>query len=119
MQVLRYLGRYTHRVAISNHRLLAFDGEYVTFRWKDYTHGGKQGQMKLRTGEFLRRFSCMCCPKRSYAFVTSDFSPIDSALLESPLAANYSLSFPAPPLQKQLPLSARIRFGIAPAVARR
>ena len=41
-QVLRYLGRYTHRVAISNHRLLAFDGEKVTFRWKDYTHGNKQ-----------------------------------------------------------------------------
>src|SRR5215469_17390306 len=36
MQVLRYLGRYTHRVAISNHRLLAFDQERVTFRWKDY-----------------------------------------------------------------------------------
>ena len=35
MQVLTYLGRYTHRVAISNHRLLAFDGEHVTFRWKD------------------------------------------------------------------------------------
>src|SRR6266404_92690 len=33
LQVLRYLGRYTHRVAISNHRLLAFDGERVTFRW--------------------------------------------------------------------------------------
>jgi hypothetical protein len=37
--VLRYLGRYTHRVAISNHRLIAFDGERVTFRWKDYAHG--------------------------------------------------------------------------------
>jgi Putative transposase len=36
MQVLRYLGRYTHRVAISNHRLLAFEQEHVTFRWKDY-----------------------------------------------------------------------------------
>lgn len=41
MQVLRYLGRYTHRVAISNHRLLAFDGEHVTFRWKNYAHGGR------------------------------------------------------------------------------
>jgi len=38
-QVLRYLGRYTHRVAISNHRLTSFDGEQVTFRWKDYAHG--------------------------------------------------------------------------------
>ncbi len=37
--VLRYLGRYTHRVAISNHRLLAFDGEHVTFSYKDYAHG--------------------------------------------------------------------------------
>jgi hypothetical protein len=56
LQVLRYLGRYTHRVAISNHRLLAFDRERVTFRWKDYAHGGKQGQMTLTATEFLRRF---------------------------------------------------------------
>jgi hypothetical protein len=56
MQVLRYLGRYTHRVAISNHRLLAFDQERVTFRWKDYAHGGKQGKMTLAATEFLRRF---------------------------------------------------------------
>jgi len=44
MQVLRYLARYTHRVAISNHRLLAFDQERVTFRWKNYARGGKQGE---------------------------------------------------------------------------
>jgi hypothetical protein len=55
-QVLRYLGRYTHRVAISNHRLLAFDGEDVTFRWKDYAHGNRQRTMTLRATEFLRRF---------------------------------------------------------------
>ena len=55
-QVLRYLGRYTHRVAISNHRLLAFDGERVTFRWKDYARGNKQRQMTLDATEFLRRF---------------------------------------------------------------
>jgi len=55
-QVLRYLGRYTHRVAISNHRLLAFDGERVTFRWKDYAHANKQRQMTLSATEFLRRF---------------------------------------------------------------
>lgn len=55
-QVLRYLGRYTHRVAISNHRLLAFDGERVTFRWKDYAHGNKQRTMTLDATEFLRRF---------------------------------------------------------------
>jgi hypothetical protein len=57
-QVLRYLGHYTHRVAISNHRLLAFDGERVTFRWKDYAHGNKHKQrlMTLSPEEFLRRY---------------------------------------------------------------
>jgi len=55
-QVLRYLGRYTHRVAISNHRLVSFDGELVTFRWKDYAHGSKQKRMTLTATEFLRRF---------------------------------------------------------------
>ena len=45
--VLRYLGRYTHRVAISNHRLLAFDGEHVTFQWKDYAHGDQRRTMTL------------------------------------------------------------------------
>ena len=54
--MLRYLGRYTHRVAISNHRLLSFDGERVTFRWKDYAHGNKQKVMTLEAPEFLRRF---------------------------------------------------------------
>ena len=62
-QVLRYLGRYTHRVAISNHRILAFDGERVTFRWKDYAHGGKQRKMTLHAAEFLRRFSQHILPR--------------------------------------------------------
>ena len=54
--VLRYLGRYTHRVAISNHRLLAFDGNQVTFQWKDYAHGDQRRTMTLSAMEFLRRF---------------------------------------------------------------
>jgi hypothetical protein len=53
--VLRYLGRYTHRVAISNHRLRAFDGQRVTFQWKDYAHGGQSRTMTLSAMEFLRR----------------------------------------------------------------
>jgi hypothetical protein len=53
--VLRYLGRYTHRVAISNHRLRAFDGERVTFQWKDYAHDGQSRTMTLAVMEFLRR----------------------------------------------------------------
>ena len=62
-QVLRYLGRYTHRIAISNHRLVAFDGEHVTFRWKDYAHGGKFRKMTLTAIEFLRRFFLHVLPK--------------------------------------------------------
>jgi Putative transposase/Transposase zinc-binding domain len=54
--VLRYLGRYTHRVAISNHRLVAHEGDQVTFRWKDYARGNKQRLMTLSAEEFLRRF---------------------------------------------------------------
>lgn len=78
MQVLRYLGRYTHRVAISNHRLLAFDQERVTFRWKDYARGGKQGQMTLTATEFLRRFFLHVLPKsfvriRHFGFLANRF----------------------------------------------
>jgi hypothetical protein len=62
-QVLRYLGRYTHRVAISNHRLVSFDGERVTFRWKDYAHGSQQKMMTLTATEFLRRFFLHVLPK--------------------------------------------------------
>lgn len=51
-----YLGRYTHRMAISNRRLTAFDGENVSYRWRDYAHGNKQRIMTLKAEQFLRRF---------------------------------------------------------------
>ncbi len=54
--VLRYLARYTHRVAISNHRLIAFKDDRVSFLWRDYAHGGKQKVMTVAAHEFLRRF---------------------------------------------------------------
>jgi hypothetical protein len=54
--VLHYLARYTHRVAISNHRLISLEDGKVTFRWKDYAHGNKQRTMILGAHEFLRRF---------------------------------------------------------------
>jgi hypothetical protein len=54
--VLHYLARYTHRVAISNHRLVSFTDGQVTFRWKDYTNGSKQKLMTVTADEFLRRF---------------------------------------------------------------
>ena len=61
--VLHYLARYTHRVAISNHRLLAVTESAVAFRWKDYAHGSKQRTMTLSPEEFLRRFLQHVLPK--------------------------------------------------------
>ena len=62
-QVIRYLGRYTHRVAISNHRLVSFDNNQVTFRWRDYAHGNKQRLMTVSAEEFIRRFLLHILPK--------------------------------------------------------
>ena len=61
--VLQYLARYTHRVAISNHRLLSVDDKQVTFRWKDYAHHSKCRTMTLALEEFLRRFLQHVLPK--------------------------------------------------------
>jgi hypothetical protein len=62
-QVLKYLSRYTHRIAISNHRLVSMDDESVTFRWKDYAHGNRPRAMTLGGDEFLRRFLMHAVPK--------------------------------------------------------
>jgi hypothetical protein len=55
-QVLDYLGRYTHKVALSNHRLLRLEDGKVSFRWNDYRHGNRNKVMTLEATEFLRRF---------------------------------------------------------------
>jgi hypothetical protein len=61
--VLHYLARYTHRVAISNHRLVSFAEGKVTFRWKDYAHRNKSRLMTLAAEEFLRRFLLHVLPR--------------------------------------------------------
>jgi hypothetical protein len=76
--VLRYLGRYTHRMAISNHRITAFDGNRVSFRWRDYAHGGKQRVMTLDEVNFLCRFFLHVLPKgfvriRRYGLLSNRF----------------------------------------------
>ena len=63
-QVLKYLARYTHRVAISNQRLLSLQDGNVRFQWKDYRNGPKQRTMTLDAVEFLRRFLLHVFPKR-------------------------------------------------------
>lgn len=63
-QVIEYLGRYTHKVAISNHRILHIDAQHrVTFSYKDYADGGKQKRMTLEGAEFIRRFEQHILPR--------------------------------------------------------
>ncbi|MGC1452276.1 MAG: IS91 family transposase [Candidatus Sulfotelmatobacter sp.] len=75
-QVLKYLARYTHRVAIANRRLVALRNRRVTFRWKDYAHGGRQRLMTLAATEFIRRFLLHVLPRgfmkiRHYGFMAN------------------------------------------------
>ena len=63
-QVLDYLGRYTHRVAISNNRLVSIKDDAVRFRYKDYAHGNRRKVMALEPAEFIRRFLLHVLPSR-------------------------------------------------------
>ena len=63
-RVLDYLGRYTHRVAISNERILALDDGTVRFRWKDYRQQHRWKTMALPAAEFIRRFLLHTLPPR-------------------------------------------------------
>jgi hypothetical protein len=74
--VLQYLGRYTHRVAISNHRLVSCTDHKVTFRWRDSAHNNEQKLMTLSLDAFLRRFLLHVLPKgfvriRNFGFLAN------------------------------------------------
>jgi hypothetical protein len=75
-QVLRYLSRYTHRVAISDHRLVEVSNDHVTFTWKDYGDGSRIKHMTLAPPEFIRRFLLHVLPDgfqriRHYGFLAN------------------------------------------------
>jgi hypothetical protein len=100
--VLDYLGRYTHRVAISNNRLLSFDGDSVTFRWKDYRHEARHRTMTLTADEFTRRFLLHVLPDgfkriRSYGWLANRHRAIRLAIcrrllgVEPPAAASSTI----------------------------
>jgi hypothetical protein len=76
--VLDYLARYTHRVAISNNRLVNFSDGRVTFLWKDYQHGATKKTMTLAADEFIRRFLLHVPPEgfqhiRHYGFLANRY----------------------------------------------
>ena len=90
-QVLAYLGRYTHRVAIANSRLIALTDGKVSFAWKDYRHDGKAKTMTLDANEFIRRFLLHTLPShfhriRYYGFLANGGRGDNIALCRSLLA---------------------------------
>ena len=89
--LLRYLGRHTHRVAIWNNRLIAFDDERVTFRWKDYAHGAGWQTMTVTAMEFPRRFVQHILPRgfvriRQFGYLASSCRTARLALARMLLA---------------------------------
>jgi hypothetical protein len=91
-RVLKYLARYTHRVAISNHRLRSLENGRVSFEWKDYAHHSRSGLMTLDAVEFLRRFLLHVLPTglvriRQFGFLANRVRKCKLELCRTLLAA--------------------------------
>jgi hypothetical protein len=96
-QVLKYLARYTHRVAISNRRLLSMENGRVTFEWKDYAAGNQTKTMTLEAVEFIRRFLLHVLPSgfvhiRHFGFLANRKRKEKLALCRSLLGASQAVS---------------------------
>src|SRR5260370_13986598 len=99
-QVLKYLARYTHRVAISNRRLLSMEDGRVTFEWKDYADGNQTKTMTLEAVEFIRRFLLHVLPSgfvhiRHFAFLANRKRKEKLALCRSLLDGSQAVSDPS------------------------
>jgi hypothetical protein len=106
-RVLAYLGRYTHRVAIANSRLVSLTDEQVAFRWKDYRQHGKAKVMTLAAHEFMRRFLLHTLPDgfhriRQYGFLANRQRAAKLALCRKLLEA--ASSQPPPAIEPAAPL---------------
>jgi len=100
-QVLKYLARYTHRVAISNHRLVKLEAGRVMFRYKDYADSHHEKTMTLDAGEFLRRFVTHVLPAgftkiRHYGLLANRFRAERLAIARRLLLAKALESLPGP-----------------------
>jgi hypothetical protein len=110
--VIEYLGRYTHRVAISNHRLLALEDDHVTFQYKDYRARDPQlsRQMRLPAEEFLRRFLLHVIPPgfqriRHYGLFSNRFRARNLARSRALLLGPRSVLLPSHVQIKDVPTS--------------
>jgi hypothetical protein len=130
-QVLAYLGRYTHRVAIANSRLVSVTDTAVAFRWKDYRHHGKAKVMTLDPDEFIRRFLLHTLPDgfhriRHYGFLANSHRVPSLALcrrlldVPSPEAPAEQIQDTIPPRRpERCPCcgGAMVRLGVLPPPA--
>ena len=116
--VLQYLGRYTHRVAISNHRLVSLANGQVTFRWRDSADHNEQKLMTLSSMSSCAASSCICSPRASFVSVTSVFLPTADAPPYCRCASLPWVRFLCRSNRKPPPRN-RTLFGVAPSVADR
>ena len=91
-QVVEYLGRYTYKIALSNHRLEEVDPHKVRFRYKDYRQGGKQKVMSLSAHEFIRRFALHILPPRfvrirHYGILASRYKQVNLSKIRQQIGA--------------------------------
>ena len=106
--MLKYLARYTHRVAISSSRLLSLDNGRVTFRWRDSRHGNQTRSMTLEAVEFIRRFLLHILPLRfvkirHFGFLANRNRSSALALCRQHLQASSNVDRPAPTLTGEQP----------------
>ncbi len=122
-QVLAYLGRYTHRVAIANSRLISLSEGKVSFSWKDYRHNGKAKVMTLDADEFIRRFLLHTLPDgfhriRHYGFLANGGPTIRSpSVVNSLLSATRQLIKKPPPIPSPHARSKSAHIAAAPCGA--
>jgi hypothetical protein len=104
--VVEYLGRYTHKIAISNHRILSVERDTVTISYKDYRSEGQKKTMRLSHEEFIRRFAFHILPKRfvrirHYGFLSSTWKRSKLTDLQSKLTGK---------LKTPLPLVVKVKY---------
>ena len=107
--VIEYLGRYTHKIAISNHRLKHIDDKEVTFTYKDYKHGSVHKEMTLDAVEFIRRYSLHILPKglvriRHYGILSSSCKKQAAKYIKHQLPPAQPATIVRPVLQPYNPL---------------
>ena len=107
--VVEYLGRYTHKIAISNHRLKQVDDKQVTFSYKDYKHGSVNKEISLGAGEFIRRYAMHILPKglvriRHYGILSSTAKKKAAICIKEQLPPLAALPIIRPPATPYNPL---------------